>query len=630
MTVTCAVVTKGRFVFVTHGSPSRELRLCEVEIFSHECLAEDAPLMCGLGYEPSTCESCRGCVPCGVGTYSDEIGDKACRPCPGPVDEARPYSPEGSTSEFQCEGDAFLDGSSTFEIKDLEFDQGVDSWTLQIEYSIAPRTEVSALFLSMGGDNVDETEESFDAMNFPCGADTSRARGADYSSFLAETVCCLQDFRADYIMTRAFRTFTDNLDLVAANDICDGPTGSNMIKGAQVPLVTALGEGDEAPGPNEFVDTAGNGYANKIVVVHNSSQTDSTLRTTGTATVVIPDAELYKISRSVNPPAGDRREGEVREGLTDARELFIGMMDLTPTGTRVLDATSQQISVVLTRTQYGAFAAYGAQNIDYTFISFLNGRVYKVLDQREPQRRDLGTDGNAYYAAVSFVWDDSLHPATSLQVVDASSLKVTYSGGAVPVCEGSFTSDDDWLAVVSQQCGPQQNIQFGVVERCPQVIMTDDKFAQIYIPLDFSLDAIKEVKIEFEIVLEDAEGKNASLSVDMVLMTTDSVTLCAEAKAEVDLASLVVPRLLIGSENEAPPRLYPKANPFTLEPSEAETLQDGLVTLILEFDATQDSSNLEVFIEDVLVVHINPGADAELADVMAGFEGNDANFTPTY
>lgn len=49
---------------------------------------------------------------------------------------------------------------------------------------------------------------------------------------------------------------------------------------------------------------------------------------------------------------GTRRADETA-GFADAREIFIGLFDMLPTGTRVLDSAHQQISVVLTRTQYG-------------------------------------------------------------------------------------------------------------------------------------------------------------------------------------------------------------------------------------------------------------------------------------
>lgn len=54
------------------------------------------------------------------------------------------------------------------------------------------------------------------------------------------------------------------------------------------------------------------------------------------------------------------------------------------------------------------------------------------------------------------------------------------------------------------------------------------------------------------------------------------------------------------------------------------------MTLILELDPAEDTAGLEVFIEDVLVAHVNPRATAELADVMAGFEGAKDSFRPTY
>eukprot|EP00961_Rhodomonas_salina_P277734 3753086-Rhodomonas_salina.1 len=71
------------------------------------------------------------------------------------------------------------------------------------------------------------------------------------------------------------------------------------------------------------------------------------------------------------------------------------------------------MSIVLTRSQYGTFAAYGEQNIDHDFISFLNARAHKVISQTEESitRRDLVND--QYYAEISFVYDHRLQPVNA-------------------------------------------------------------------------------------------------------------------------------------------------------------------------------------------------------------------------
>eukprot|EP00961_Rhodomonas_salina_P202218 2727395-Rhodomonas_salina.2 len=51
------------------------------------------------------------------------------------------------------------------------------------------------------------------------------------------------------------------------------------------------------------------------------------------AKITIPDAELYKISKAASNPGSPDPAS-----LTDSRELFIGLLDLLPTGTRVVDS----------------------------------------------------------------------------------------------------------------------------------------------------------------------------------------------------------------------------------------------------------------------------------------------------
>lgn len=168
-----------------------------------------------MGYEPSAFDSCSCCVPCPAGYYSDKVGAYQCTPCQG---NPQQYLPAGSTQVFQCEGDAFLDGTSTIKIDSVAFNTMLEVWEIEIEISIAPQiliNGVSALCMSVGGDASLAKDGTFQYKNFPCRADTSMTAGSDASASLEETV---QDMRQDYLMNKIFHDFTDGLDLVAAND----------------------------------------------------------------------------------------------------------------------------------------------------------------------------------------------------------------------------------------------------------------------------------------------------------------------------------------------------------------------------------------------------------------------------
>eukprot|EP00961_Rhodomonas_salina_P102899 1383775-Rhodomonas_salina.1 len=63
----------------------------------------------------------------------------------------------------------------------------------------------------------------------------------------------------------------------------------------------------------------------------------------------------------------------------------------------------------------------------------------------------------------------------------------------------------------------------------------------------------------------------------------------------------------------------------------AETLQDGLVTLILDLNETNGlDDNLEVFFEDVLVIHVNPGSQPDVNQIKSAITGQDKKYLPTY
>eukprot|EP00961_Rhodomonas_salina_P284781 3848671-Rhodomonas_salina.1 len=273
---TCGAALKGQHVFIRRAAPAQQLTVCGVEVFDHEC-ADTTDVSCPIGYEPSSCEACPGCVPCASGYYSDKEGSYSCTQCPG---DPTPYSPAGSTSVFQCEGDAVLDGTSTLEVESVAFNQATDSWEIDVETSIAPRIQInglSTIFMSQGGAASPANDGTFQAKNFPCRADATVAAGSDLSISLAESVCCLQDMRQGYLTTKIFREYTDGLDLVAANDKCNAADGSDMLKYADLEVVGEAG--------TEFVDTNGVGFGRAIRLEPTGADT---------AKIIIPDAELYK------------------------------------------------------------------------------------------------------------------------------------------------------------------------------------------------------------------------------------------------------------------------------------------------------------------------------------------------
>eukprot|EP00961_Rhodomonas_salina_P072571 975099-Rhodomonas_salina.1 len=433
--------------------------------------------------------------------------------------------------------------------------------------------------------------------------------------------------RQDYLMTEIFRAYTDGLDLVAANDVCDSMWGSDELVNADLDEV-----GEEG---TFFVDTDGMAFSNSITMETVPCSSSPSVTITGDrrshesyigkqcAKITIPDAELFKISKTLNP---DRN-------LTDSRELFIGLLDLLPTGTRVVDSSSQQVSVVLTRTQYGTFAAYGEQNIDYDFISFLNARVHEVIDQSDGSRR--GLHGNQYYAEVTFVYDDRLQPAVSEGAVVVNSVTLQVGDDPIETPCGTDSSaavlDSDFEAVVNNQtCGPQ-DLEW-VIEVCPQLSIPDDHFGRLYIPLDGVPTAT--VHIVFKLWFKDTDGKNDTLTLAMDLAVENFVNWCDADSGSVNLAERVIPRIIVGTESSSPQRLTGKDAVNSVIPfsTEAETLQDGMITLILDLNETDGlDDNLEVFLEDVIVIHVNPGSQPTFAQIQAGLTtGADPKYLPTY
>eukprot|EP00961_Rhodomonas_salina_P215742 2914496-Rhodomonas_salina.1 len=475
-----------------------------------------------------------------------------------------------------------------------------------------------------------------------------------------------------------------------------------LIKGVDLEVV-----GDKG---TSFVDTNGDVFSSsiKVELLPSTERRDGPYIGKQRAKITIPDAELYKVSKTLNS------EGN----LHDSRKLFIGLLDLLPTGTRVVDSSSQQISIVLTRTQYGTFAAYGKQNIDYDFISFLNGRAYRVLNQEEVPfpstvpdtsggTRNVGSldtqwdimqdwkttceVGNtdtcppdisktafvegyttAYFAEISFVWDDRMDAAVESSPVPPDSVRVVVDptsptgvywaqpeldppgtpGQYNPCTEANllpdaYSQNDDgpndlsnkeafehvFLPLVNQKCGP--SVWEGSGAYCPQVSIANDNFGRIYIPLMHPPTTHgSQVKINFELFLQDRDAVlTDAMKVSMVLAVDDLVTYCDAAAGSVDLAERVIPRIIVGSEANNPPRLdgWKDMDDGEEFSTGAETLQDGLVTLILDLNETTGlDDNLEVFFEDVLVIHVNPGSQPDFSEIKAAITSNEPTYLPTY
>eukprot|EP00961_Rhodomonas_salina_P005651 76669-Rhodomonas_salina.1 len=613
---TCKPATKGRFVFISRAFAQEVLVVCDVSVFEYECLGAEEEMLCGIGYEPSGCASlsapsthpeCKFCVPCRPGYFKDFKGNFFCTQCPGVDTYGRhPYSPEGSTSMFQCEGTQFLLSASTLEVTSAAFDQTVDSWKIEIAFTLASRVAmhgVSTLFMSKGGTASPSNDDTFRAQNFPCRVDHSVIQGEDRSVSLGETLCCLQSFRADYITTETFRKYSDELDLVAANDKCDGEDSSKMLERADHEIIGTGANG------THFVDSNGDRFS-QAIRVHAVAQ-GGFYGTTKTAVITIPDSELFLISRGL----------QSNGGVTDSREIFIGLFDLLPTGTRVVDFSVQQISVVLTRTRYGSFASFGRQNIDNTFISKLSGRVHQVFRDNESVIGHARTPA-ALYVELSFVWDSSLHPVSDEGPVLVQDLTIDVGNGGFRACNEEPTN---FYSSVTQECGPSLWDEDTRVP-CPQVFIPEDHFGRVYVPLDMDEASDNSVRIKFQLLLKDSGGNNATLDVNMDVVISDYVSWCGTATASISLSESVLSSIIIGSESDMPARVFSTTDQdFNLMPTTAESLQDGLITLTFELDATQDVENLEVFLEDVLVIHVNPGAITDVHTIL-----NNPQYLPTY
>lgn len=509
---------------------------------------------------------------------------------------------------YQCPGTPLLDGTSLLEMEEVMFNQDTDSWEIKVAFMMAPRSELSTLYLSQGGDAASAMAAAYaGTQNFPCRVDPALVHGQTDRPSIEMTACCLQSVVSDYFVPRAFRTLTASLNLARANDVCDGPEGSKILVGHELPVVDERGSDG-----NEFVDSSGSGFARAIRVDPVPNDQNEWMQK---AVITIPSSEVYKISREA---VGGAARSENETFIGERRELFIGLADFLPTGTSIVDSASQQISVILERNAYGAFSSFGSQGIDYSFLSFLNSRIHHVRAPASGRR-----DGEAfYYASVSFIYDVGLTPHPDGMMPDSDVQVLWGDGQTANPCAGEVSAA--FRAAVEQPCGPNTlDFSADTGDSCPSMLISDSRFGQVFIPLPAEAVASGTVEITMKIALEDRAGATAAMKLDVLLPTDNTLTWCQDpVGGSVDLVAGVQPSLRVGTRSTTQPVVQDQTEAGEFGPqftealvtSTAQTMQDGLLTLVLELGEPLES--LEVFFEDVIAVHVNPGAPVTLEELL--------------
>eukprot|EP00961_Rhodomonas_salina_P158100 2128289-Rhodomonas_salina.1 len=121
------------------------------------------------------------------------------------------------------------------------------------------------------------------------------------------------------------------------------------------------------------------------------------------------------------------------------------------------------------------------------------------------------------------------------------------------------------------------------------------------------------------------------MHVDLTLvMSGGFVAWCGAAEGSSDFAQLVTPSILVGTDPAALAEVsgwtaMADALPLT---TGAATLPAGVVTVVLELANATEAEGLEVFVEDVVLIHVNPGADPGVVELKTSVEGGFLKFLP--
>lgn len=248
-------------------------------------------------------------------------------------------------------------------------------------------------------------------------------------------------------------------------------------------------------------------------------------------------------------------------------------------------------------------------------LTFRNARAHMVF----PPLTSTST-APVYYAAVAFAYNERLKPINQNSIVAPESVLIKWNGlyADSSPCLGALPGEQGFLGVVEQiGCGPALLFR---AQRCPQAFVQIDRFGQIHIPLILPAgeEDLPAVSVEFRVELEDESGNEAFYTSELQVDLSDIVRWCEASPQDQAATDPVLPRLSIGTDESSSRRVFPEDG-LVSQKSSARDVEEGLITLILESTEDADTAafrGLEISIQDVVVIHVNPGYDEALHDII--------------
>ena len=265
------------------------------------------------------------------------------------------------------------------------------------------------------------------------------------------------------------------------------------------------------------------------------------------------------------------------DGTQERLELFVGLAQFAPTGSRILAAVTSQTRLTLTKSDAFTVSAFGAQA--NTFLSFIDARVYSVLNATQ-------------FAAVRF----------------------TLRGGTAAYRDVAVASPR--VDGVAADCARVEPPCAGVGAMC--TLVGDADYALYYVPFP----AGGGLTVTFVVTATTTDGGVDTTTLSAWLDPSSAPTpLCAEAATAATSLRDVLDAvdLWVGATDANLSRLTRidalAADGAASEVLDAHSLESGLLTLAVEGAPDYFAHGFGLALEDFISLHIM--GDSKLAAVTA-------------
>jgi len=314
-------------------------------------------------------------------------------------------------------------GSDDFNVFYLPKAEGDDSLSYDFDYT------TSAPDASYPG----SPASTFNPSTHPC---TSMDYDGSKDLPAAITACCIPAFLAMY---RPVSTFETALGAITDLDLSVCTSGAGLhqrdrtIDSSTVPVFASESQVPNAAN-NIFSPPVAPGVMGAKGVFVDGTFSDMAQSKIYPAGTVDPFVGIYKAVIELDEVELRKQAGQLKGtvGVEHTVDTFIGLVNFSPTGSKVLDAGAMQVAIHLEKTSFFSVSTHGTN--DYTFLQYVNLRLVSILEEDtatadadtvETASDSIFTDGtdSAVYVQVTFTLGSKYRPNENEGLIPLTSVR---------------------------------------------------------------------------------------------------------------------------------------------------------------------------------------------------------------